>query len=262
MTFFIRRASVFMIPALAMMAGNAIGQTSPQARQDDWARQQAYYQWYYQQYPQAAGGWRGALPMYRGYQTQQIQQPAAWYPPASQVAPIPTAQPQVQQQQPQPQTAVRRPAGRRDAVVQPAQPALAKSTPRPVRKPAEPKQSATSGWLNSYEAACELAQKQGRPMVLLFVHQGCAECDRMDQNLALPGAMDTLACAVKARLEFADHPAVVRQFNVTLTPTFLVLTPSGGEAYREVGALSVDRLKLIQPAIESLVEPSTEEAGN
>ncbi len=259
MTFFIRRASVLMIPVFAVMAVSALGQTSSQARQDDWARQQAYYQWYYQQYPQAAAGWRGALPMYRGYQTQQMQQPAAWYPPVSQVTPVPAVQTQVQQ--PQPQQAAQRPVGRRDVPVQP-QRASVEATARPVKKAKEPKKSTASGWLNSYEAACEIAQEQGRPMVLLFVHEGCPECDRMDQNLALPGAMDTLACAVKARLEFADNPAVVRQFDVTLTPTFLVLTPSGAEAYREVGALSVDRLKLIQPAIESLVEAPAGDAGN
>lgn len=256
MTFFIRRASFLMIPAFAFMAANGSGQTSSQARQDDWARQQAYYQWYYQQYPQAAAGWRGALPMYRGYQTQQMQQPAAWYPAVPQPTPVPAVQPSAQQPEVQPRT--RRAATRGDAAAEP-QATPAQSTPRPSVKTSEPKKAtAGSGWLNSYEAACELAQEQGRPMVLLFVHQGCPECDRMDQNLAQPGAMESLACAVKARLEFADHPAVVREFNVTLTPTFLVLTPSGAEAYREVGALSVERLKLIQPAIESLVKTSAD----
>jgi thiol-disulfide isomerase/thioredoxin len=110
-----------------------------------------------------------------------------------------------------------------------------------------------NAWLTSFEAGRTKANQQGRPLVVLFVHRGCPECERMDSNLAQPGAKTALASAVKVRIEFTENAVVVNRFGVKLTPTFLVLKPDGGEAYREVGALTVDRMRQIQPALESLV---------
>ena len=100
-------------------------------------------------------------------------------------------------------------------------------------------------------------------MVALFVHHGCPECDRMDANLAQPAAMHTLDNAVKVRIEFTQNAALVNQFGLKYTPTFMVFSPvTGGEAYREVGALSLDRLRQIQPSIDSLVTgPAPEQSS-
>lgn len=141
----------------------------------------------------------------------------------------------------------------------PARPA---ETPKPKQtvKPAAPEPVDNSRWHSSFDAAWASAYKQGRPLVVLFVHHGCPECDKMDATLANPAAQATLECAVKARIEFSTNADIVTRLGVKFTPTFLVFSPtSKTEVYREVGALSLDRLRLIQPSIESLVtEPPSE----
>lgn len=142
--------------------------------------------------------------------------------------------------------------------------------PGAVRKPREgkSKQQTTSardggqardagnarGWLSDFDSAWSSAVKEGKPLIVLFVHHGCPECDRMNATLAQPGAKQALDSAVKVRVEFTSNPAIVSRYDVKLTPTFLVLSPAhDGEVYREVGALSVERLRQLQPSIESLV---------
>lgn len=144
----------------------------------------------------------------------------------------------------------------------PAQPKTtrAKASHRPAATSQAPVVRQDMEWLTNFESARSKAYKQGRPLVVLFVHHGCPECDKMDGYLAQPGAMQTIASAVKVRIEFQQNPEVVNRFGVKFTPTFLVLTPQGGEVYREVGALSPERLRQIQPAIEALVSaPPTQE---
>jgi len=119
--------------------------------------------------------------------------------------------------------------------------------------PAQPETYRDNTWMTSFDAAWSRAYRQGRPLVVLIVHQGCPACAEMDGVLAQPGAMNTLASAVKVRLEFTDNPGIISRYGVKFTPTFLVLGPDGSEAYREVGALSLDRLRAIQPSLESLV---------
>lgn len=111
-----------------------------------------------------------------------------------------------------------------------------------------------SQWLTDFNTAWARACKQGRPLVALFVHHGCPECDRMDATLSQPAAQHTLDSAVKARIEFTENADLVNRFGLKFTPTFLVFSPaSQGEVYREVGALSLDRLRQLQPSIDSLV---------
>lgn len=199
---------------------------------------------YYQ--GQAPGGIRALLPASRGYDVQQGQQAASWY-----------------YSQPQQRTA------NKSSKSAPSKKAAPKtSTPKETARKTEPsaataaktqrlapkKQvSSSANWYTSFDSAWKKACDQGRPLVVLFVHHGCPECDKMDYYLAQPGSAASLASAVKVRIEFTQNPEVVNRFGVKLTPTFLVMSPDGGEAYREVGALTPERLKQIQPALESLV---------
>lgn len=216
-------------------------------------QQQAYYEgWqeYYRQY-YGVNYHQPTFQHRQGYTTQQPQRTQSWHAPQQN-------QPQPQQPAQQSQPAAPKPQQTQDDYSS-VQANPSKKTVSPVNldehietKP-EAKPVDNSAWYNSYEAAWRRAHKQGRPLVLLFVHEGCPECTRMDANLSQPGAMETLACAVKARIEFTENAATVTRFGVKFTPTFLVLGPDGNEAYREVGALDVNRLRQIQPALESLV---------
>lgn len=112
-------------------------------------------------------------------------------------------------------------------------------------------------WLTDFDIAWARAQEQGKPLVAIFVQHGCPECDRMDATLAQPSALQALNNAVKVRLEFSQNTTAVHRFGITLTPTFLVLSPAhNGEVYREVGALTLQRLRQLKPSIDSLVTAS------
>lgn len=186
--------------------------------------------WYQQQY--AAQNYYGY-----GYRYQASEYPRYQYP-------APQQQGQRQQQP------------RRQA--QPAQQQQARPQQQPMQqKPnyqAAPTRDNNSQWLSDFDTAMARAQKQGRPLVALFVHHGCPECDRMDAILAQAGAMQNFENAVKARIEFTRNADVVSRLGLEFTPTLLVFSPTGNrEVYREVGAISADRLRLLKPSIDSLV---------
>lgn len=236
------------IVATALAAGLIAVSSVSHAQQYSQGAPYGAYGYYAQPYPQQPqqepGGLRGLLPAGRGYDVQQGQQAASWYyeqpqAPRSRKTVTPAATPKA--------AAPASGEARKPAV--PAAP-----TPKPARPARKKEQAAsTDTWYTSFDSAWKKACDQGRPLVVLFVHHGCPECDKMDYYLAQPGSAASLACAVKVRIEFTQNPEVVNRFGVKLTPTFLVLSPSGGEAYREVGALTPERLKQIQPALESLV---------
>ena len=124
----------------------------------------------------------------------------------------------------------------------------------PEKKPDSKPAAAPSRWYTSWDSAWKIAHEQGRPLVCVFVHEGCPECDKLNATLKRPAAAKSLASAVKLKLEFSSNPRLVQKWGIRYTPTFLVFSPAHNrEVYREVGALSVDRLQTLQPSIEGLV---------
>jgi len=119
-----------------------------------------------------------------------------------------------------------------------------------------------SRWITDWNTAQARATKEGRPLVAIFVHHGCPECDKLDATLARPDALHLFDNAVKARIEFTENAEIVHRFGVKLTPTFLVFSPAhNGEVYREVGALSLERLQMLKPSIDGLVTEPRSEPG-
>lgn len=130
---------------------------------------------------------------------------------------------------------------------------------------------AAAGWYTDYEAAVTRARQDHKPLVVLFEHEGCPDCERMNRSLAARASRAALECAVKVRLEFSNNGPVVNRFGISLTPTFLVLRPDGrhmNEVYREVGSMSVERLVQVGSSIRSLAaqleqqaDPSSRRSG-
>lgn len=239
-----------MIPTQYIKCFLAIGMTflsiCPTLAQQTYQYQRNYQQQpYYQQrphYPNQYGNtghgyhYYGGYPAYY-YQATPTPAPRTYYQQPRAAAPTPSAPPRTQ--------------------VQPRLAAPAAVSPHQSAAPATSVATApqTDKWYTNWNEARDAAKAQGRPLVTLFVHHGCPECDKMDATLAQPAAARTLECAVKARVEFSDNVELIDRFGVQFTPTFLVHAPDGEtEVYREVGALSLDRLRLIQPSIESLVK--------
>lgn len=112
-----------------------------------------------------------------------------------------------------------------------------------------------AGWGTDWHAAVSTAQSCRRPLIVLFEHEGCPDCARMERSLAASEARKALECAVKVRLEFTHHPELTDRYGVSLTPTFLVFSPEGEtlrEVYREVGSMSVSRIVQVGRSVEKL----------
>lgn len=121
---------------------------------------------------------------------------------------------------------------------------------------------AAEGWYSSWDSASEMARSCRQPLVVLFEHEGCPDCERMSEALAARASRNALDCAVKVRLEFTHHPELTARYGVSLTPTFLVLQPEGKamkEVYREVGSMSVSRIVQVGGSISNLAARMTAE---
>jgi hypothetical protein len=112
------------------------------------------------------------------------------------------------------------------------------------------------GWYSGsqWQQAAAQARQEGRPLLTMFVHQGCPACAQQDYNLQFPQAQQAIAPAVKVRVEFSDSPILDRQFNVDHTPTTIITSSAyGGEVYRQVGAISASQFAQLAPSIRALV---------
>ncbi|MCX7018753.1 MAG: thioredoxin family protein [bacterium] len=116
--------------------------------------------------------------------------------------------------------------------------------------------SVIEGWFDDWNSASSAARHNGRPLLVMFAQEGCHECERMTGTLAASQARAVLQNAVKVRLECYDNPQLMQRFNVSATPTIILLSPSSGfsrTCYREVGALGVSELVELGRTVDSLV---------
>jgi thiol-disulfide isomerase/thioredoxin len=96
------------------------------------------------------------------------------------------------------------------------------------------------GTAASYREAMERANKENKPVLLFFTAKACAPCQKMKAELApsLPSVMNQI---VYYEVECDTSADLVKKYNVTLTPTYLVVTGQEvvlkrGEGYRDVKA--------------------------
>lgn len=121
--------------------------------------------------------------------------------------------------------------------------------------------SASSDWYSNYNNASKEAEKTGKPLLILFVHEGCPECSRMDQILTFSETQKSIENAVKVRLEFMENGELLRQLNVQYTPTLIITSKQYGEVYRRIGALSITEFEALKPSIDGMVsKPEKAEA--
>lgn len=102
-----------------------------------------------------------------------------------------------------------------------------------------------SEWLDDLGQAKAQARAERRPLLLLFVLEGCPECARMARNLADPRVQRALDPFVKVRLEFYEHRDVALRYGIEYTPTLLIYLPTDNFSscrVRRVGALSPSSL--------------------
>ncbi|MCX7626121.1 MAG: thioredoxin family protein [Candidatus Sumerlaeaceae bacterium] len=120
-------------------------------------------------------------------------------------------------------------------------------------------------WLENLNAAKAQARGEGRPLLILFVLEGCPECARMERSLGAPGAKRALEPFVKVRLEFYEHRDLALRYGIEYTPTLLVYLPSDGFSScreRHVGALSPASLQRLSQRILSQCAKAAQSQAN
>lgn len=107
-------------------------------------------------------------------------------------------------------------------------------------------------WLENLSAAKAQARAEGRPLLILFILEGCPECARMERSLAASRAKRALEPFVKVRLEFYAHRDLALRYGIEYTPTLIVYVPTDGFSScreRHVGALSPASLERLSRRI-------------
>ncbi len=97
------------------------------------------------------------------------------------------------------------------------------------------------GWCDNLAEARAQARASNRPLLVLFVLEGCPECERLERSLSDPRAERALEPFAKVVLEFNEHRDLALRYGIEYTPTLLIYLPTDNfsSAYtRQVGALS------------------------
>lgn len=97
------------------------------------------------------------------------------------------------------------------------------------------------GWHRSLGAAKAEARAKKTPLLILFVLEGCAECERMERSLKHPQVRQALAPFSKAVFEYHAQRDVAFRYGIEFTPTLLIYLPTDNFSscyIQRVGALS------------------------
>ncbi|MBX7247180.1 MAG: thioredoxin family protein [Candidatus Sumerlaeaceae bacterium] len=115
---------------------------------------------------------------------------------------------------------------------------------------------ALEGFYGEWSSALNAAKSSGKPLFVVFAHEGCPECAKLESVLAGERARQALDNAVKLLLEYSDYPQLADRYNVSATPTLILLSPDSNWTrcvYRDVGSQSVAEILAIGRRIDSMV---------
>jgi thioredoxin-related protein len=116
--------------------------------------------------------------------------------------------------------------------------------------------ASADGWLRDYSSAAAAARESGRPLLLIFEQEGCPDCERLEEVLRMSTAETALRNAVKVKLDYSSYPRLADQFNISATPTIVLLQYTDGAfrtVYRSVGSLQAAAIASLGRRIDSLV---------
>jgi thioredoxin-related protein len=120
------------------------------------------------------------------------------------------------------------------------------------------------GWYQTWNSARSAAKKRSRPLIVMFVKNGCPECETMLANTKSSAVRSALRSAVKAQIEVDENPDLVYTYQITGTPTLLLFSAETGYdeyIYRETGAMSESSLVTLGQTVDSLCEPTPKPAA-
>jgi thioredoxin-related protein len=128
-----------------------------------------------------------------------------------------------------------------------------------------PVRAALSGWHDDLGAARNAARENGSALIVMFVQEGCPECERMERNASSQRVRSALSGVSKVILEYSDNRSIASRYRIDATPTIMLFTPEGNYSdciYRYEGALSASSLVALGKRAVSAAKPVPESAGN
>jgi len=111
------------------------------------------------------------------------------------------------------------------------------------------------GWYADFSSALAAAKSTARPLLLIFEQEGCPDCARLETELRRSTSEAALRNAVKVKLDYSGYPRLANQFNVTATPTVILLKVNDGAlrtVYRKVGSFQAGGIADLGRRIDAL----------
>ncbi len=102
----------------------------------------------------------------------------------------------------------------------------------------------TDGWMTDLDTAVAAANTQAQPMLIDFVSDSCAPCRQLDaETFPDSKVQKSLGAYVRLKVILDDKTApIFEKYQVSLTPTLLVINAGGREGSRHSGFLSPTEL--------------------
>ena len=123
---------------------------------------------------------------------------------------------------------------------------------------------ALDGWLSSWNGAKDEARSANRPLLVMFVAEGCHSCAEMESRLSSSKARAALRNAVKTQLEWSDYKQLGQGFGVDGTPALFLFAPDLGfesYVYKRDGVMSLKSIIALGRQIDRLAGQETPAAG-
>jgi tetratricopeptide (TPR) repeat protein len=94
-------------------------------------------------------------------------------------------------------------------------------------------------WMTDYKAASEQARATGKPMLVTFSAVWCPPCRQMEKEVyPQPAVREALKAWIPVYIDVDEDPKTAAQFNISPIPTYVLVSSSGQEEDRFMGARS------------------------
>ncbi len=100
-------------------------------------------------------------------------------------------------------------------------------------------------WSDDFDATIVDASRTGKPVLAVFVKPGCPFCWAMDRYTLSDASVErSLSRFAPVRVNAAAAETLAARYDIEMTPTFLIISPTGQLIDRSSGYQSAEKFRL------------------